>query len=83
MLGKVYENVSFPFTQDAVFKNDNDQSDKEKEAKYWYYDSSQSSLYLTQDNGKFYLESTKDESGKLTTDSKSVNRSAGNAEKNG
>ena len=81
VLGKVYENVSFPFTQDAVFKNDNDQSDKEKEAKYWYYDSSQSSLYLTQDNGKFYLESTKDESGKLTTDSKSVNRSAGNAEK--
>ena len=81
VLGKVYENVSFPFTQDAVFKNDNDQSDKEKEAKYWYYDSSQSSLYLTQDNGKFYLESTKDESGKLTTDGKSVNRSAGNAEK--
>ena len=81
VLGKVYENVSFPFTQDAVFKNDNDQSDKEKEAKYWYYDSSQSSLYLTQDNGQFYLESTKDESGKLTTDSKSVNRSAGNAEK--
>lgn len=79
VLGKVYENVSFPFTQDAVFKNDNDQNDKEKEAKYWYYDSSQSSLYLTQDkdNSKYYLKSTKDSSDK----DKSVNRSAGNAEK--
>ena len=83
VLGKVYENVAFPFTQEAVFKNDSDTNDKEKEAKYWYYDSSKSSLYLTQDkdNGKFYLESTKDESGKLTTDSKSVNRGAGNEEK--
>lgn len=79
VLGKVYENVSFPFTQDAVFKNDNDQNDKEKEAKYWYYDSSQSSLYLTQDkdNSKYYLKSTKDSSDK----DKSVNRDAGNAEK--
>ena len=83
VLGKVYENVSFPFTQDAVFKNDNDQNDKEKEAKYWYYDSSQSSLYLTQDkdNSKYYLKSTKDSSGNLTADIKSVNRSAGNNEK--
>ena len=79
VLGKVYENVSFPFAQDAVFKNDNDQNDKEKEAKYWYYDSSQSSLYLTQDkdNSKYYLKSTKDSSDK----DKSVNRDAGNAEK--
>ena len=79
VLGKVYENVSFPFTQDAVFKNDNDQNDKEKEAKYWYYDSSKSSLYLTQDKGnsKYYLKSTKDSSDK----DKSVNRDAGNAEK--
>ncbi len=79
VLGKVYENVSFPFTQDAVFKNDNDQNDKEKEAKYWYYDSSKSSLYLTQDkdNSKYYLKSTKDSSDK----DKSVNRSAGNAKK--
>ena len=81
VLGKVYENVAFPFTQDAVFKNNSDPNDKEKEAKYWYYDSSKSSLYLTQDNGKFYLESTKDESGKLTTDRKSANRNAKNEEK--
>ena len=76
VLGKVYENVSFPFTKDAVFKNTNDTNDKEAKAEYWYYDSSKSSLYLTQDkdNGKFYLGSTKDDSGKLTTDIKSENR---------
>ena len=77
VLGKVYENVSFPFTKDAVFKNtDGATDDKEAKAEYWYYDSSKSSLYLMQDkdNGKFYLGSTKDDSGKLTTDIKSENR---------
>lgn len=74
VLGKVYENVSFPFTQDAVFKSTGDANDKEAKAEYWYYDSSKSSLYLTQDNGKFYLESTKNQKGELTTDIKSENR---------
>ena len=76
VLGKVYENVSFPFTKDAVFKNTDDATDdKEAKAEYWYYDSSKSSLYLKQDKGnsKYYL-STKDSSGNLTTDGKSVNR---------
>ena len=76
VLGKVYEDVAFPFTQDAVFKNTSDGTDKENVAKYWYYDSSQSSLYLTQDEGnsKLFLESTKNEKGELTTDIKSENR---------
>jgi len=75
VLGKVYENVSFPFTKDDVFKNTNDTNDKEAKAEYWYYDSSKSSLYLKQDKGnsKYYL-STKDSSGNLTTDGKSENR---------
>ena len=67
VLGKVYENVSFPFTKDAVFKNTDDATDdKEAKAEYWYYDSSQSSLYLTQDkdNSKYYLKSTNDSSDK-------------------
>ena len=83
VLGKVYENVSFPFTKGAVFKNTGDTSDKETKAEYWYYDSSESSLYLKQDkaNSKYYLKSTKDSSGNLTADVKSVNRNAGNAEK--
>lgn len=80
VLGKVYENVSFPFTKDAVFKSTDNSNDKEAKAEYWYYDSSKSSLYLTQDkdNGKFYLGSTKDDSGKLTTDIKSENRKYNN-----
>ena len=81
VLGKVYEDVAFPFTKDAVFKNTDDATDdKEAKAEYWYYDSSKSSLYLTQDkdNGKFYLGSTKDDSGKLTTDIKSENRKYNN-----
>ena len=73
VLGKVYENVSFPFTKGAVFKKPDDATDKETNAEYWYYDSSKSSLYLTQDNGKFYLESTKNQKGELTTDIKSEN----------
>ena len=79
VLGKVYENVAFPFTKDAVFKSTGDANDKEAKAEYWYYDSSKSSLYLTQDKGnsKYYLKSTKDSSDK----DKSVNRDAGNAEK--
>lgn len=83
VLGKVYENVSFPLTKGAVFKNTNDTSDKETNAEYWYYDSSKSSLYLTQNkaNRKYYLKSTKDSSGNLTADIKSVNRDAGNNEK--
>lgn len=78
VLGKVYENVSFPFTKGAVFKKPDDATDKETNAEYWYYDSSKSSLYLTQDNGKFYLESTENQKGELTTDIKSENRKYNN-----
>ena len=74
VLGKVYEDVAFPFTKGTVFANKSDT--KEAKAEYWYYDSSKSSLYLTQDkdNSKLFLESTKNEKGKLTTDGKSENR---------
>ena len=78
VLGKVYKDVSFPFTKDAVFYDDTKQDDadnaKEKNAEYWYYDSSKASLYLKQDqtNGKYYLESHKD-NGKPTTHDKSKN----------
>lgn len=69
VLGKVYKDVSFPFTKDAVFydktKPDDADNAKEKNATYWYYDSSKASLYLKQDkgNGKYYLESPKDGTG--------------------
>ena len=85
MLGKVYKDVSFPFTKDAVFYDDTKQDDadnaKEKNAKYWYYDSSKASLYLKQDkgDGKYYLESPKDNEGKPPThaNSKNINASHG------
>ena len=79
VLGKVYKDVSFPFTKEAVFYDDNNKNDldnaKEKNATYWYYDSSKASLYLKQDkgNGKYYLESPKDNDGKPTTDDNSKN----------
>lgn len=85
VLGKVYKDVSFPFTKDAVFYDDTKQDDadnaKEKNAKYWYYDSSKASLYLKQDkgDGKYYLEFPKDNDGKPTThaNSKNINPSSG------
>lgn len=74
VLGKVYKDVSFPFTKDAVFKDETKSNDPEQYAKYWYYDSSKASLYLKQDkgDGKYYLESPKD-NGKPITDDNSKN----------
>lgn len=80
VLGKVYKDVSFPFTKDAVFKSSTNENDPEQYAQYWYYDSSKASLYLKQDkgDGKYYLESPKDD-GKPTThaNSKNINASSG------
>ena len=80
VLGKVYKDVSFPFTKAVVFYDDTKPNDpenaKEEKAQYWYYDSSKVSLYLKQDqtNGKYYLESPdKDSEGKPTTHPNSKN----------
>ena len=83
VLGKVYEDVSFPLKKSCVFAQDPNHpadDDPEGKAEYWYYDSSKSSLYLKQNqtDGKYYLESTTDSSGKPITDSKSQNISAPN-----
>lgn len=84
VLGKVYEDVSFPLKQKAVFAqdpNNTSDSDPESKAEYWYYDSSKSSLYLKQNqaDGKYYLESPKGGDGSPTTDSKSQNISSPNS----
>ena len=88
VLGKVYKDVSFPFTQDAVFaKNKNDPTDKEAAAKYWYFDSNERSLYLKQDtanSSKYYLEAKdsgkKDKNGNpIYTDDNSQNRGSDNS----
>ena len=58
VLGKVYKDVAFPFKQAAVFAEPNNNNDPEKEAKYWYYDSNETPLYLKQDKGGgYYLDS--------------------------
>lgn len=78
VLGKVYEDVSFPLKQKAVFAQDpNNKSanDPESKAEYWYYDSNETSLYLKQDSARqsYYL------AGNGTKDDASLNRGADNS----
>ena len=60
VLGKVYEDVSFPLKQKPVFAQNPDSpddNDPESKAEYWYYDSNETSLYLKQDSARqsYYL----------------------------
>lgn len=57
-LGNVYKEVSFPFTQDEVFKESNADDANEKGIKYWYFDSDKTTLYLKNDpdNGGYFLQ---------------------------
>ena len=78
VLGRVYEDVSFPLKQKAVFAQDpNNKSanDPESKAEYWYYDSNETSLYLKQDIARqsYYL------AGNGTKDDASRNRGADNS----
>lgn len=85
VLGKVYKDVSFPFTQKPVFTQN--KGDSESKAQYWYFDSNERSLYLKQDtanSNKYYLEATekaeKDSSGNpIYTDDNSQNRGSDNS----
>ena len=61
VLGKVYKDVAFPFTQSTVFKGTNNNDSKEAIAQYWYYDSNETPLYLKKDTNEkdgYYLDST-------------------------
>ena len=57
-LGNVYKEVSFPFTQDEVFKESDALGANEKGVKYWYFDSDKTTLYLKNDpdNGGYFLQ---------------------------
>ena len=72
VLGKVYENVSFPLKQKAVFA-DNPDNPTDADAQYWYFDSNETSLYLQHDSARqsYYL------AGQGTNDA-SLNRDSGN-----
>ena len=49
-LGEVYHNVEFPFTQEEVFVEPEQNGQKKGEGiKYWWFDSSITSLYLRKD----------------------------------
>lgn len=78
VLGKVYEDVSFPLKQKPVFAQNPDSPDDngpESKAEYWYYDSNETSLYLKQDSARqsYYL------AGNGTKDDASLNRGADNS----
>ena len=78
VLGKVYEDVSFPLKQKPVFAqdpNNRSSNDPESKAEYWYYDSNETSLYLKQDIARqsYYL------AGNGTKDDASLNRGADNS----
>ena len=81
VLGKVYKDVSFPFTQKPVFTQN--EGDSESKAQYWYFDSNERSLYLKQDNAtsKYYLEATKTGTSEnpIYTDLNSQNRGSDNS----
>ena len=82
VLGKVYKDVSFPFTQKPVFKEKD--GDSESKAQYWYFDSNERSLYLKQDTAntsKYYLEATETGTSEnpIYTDYNSQNRGSDNS----
>lgn len=76
-LGNVYKKVSFPFTQDEVFKESDAPDANEKGVKYWYFDSDKTTLYLKNDpdNGGYFLQkqdAQKSQSKNLKSDSTPV-----------
>lgn len=78
VLGKVYEDVSFPLKKEKVFAGTRDGSGNsaEDDAEYWYFDSSKTSLYLKQDSTEGYYLAGKG------TDKASLNRDSGNGTNN-
>ena len=64
-LGEVYHNVEFPFTQKEVFV-ESDQ--KGKGVKYWWFDSSKTSLYLRKDTNSDQLYLGNDSTGETTAE---------------
>lgn len=64
-LGEVYHNVEFPFTQKEVFV----ESDRKgKGVKYWWFDSSKTSLYLRKDTNSDQLYLGNDSTGETTAE---------------
>ena len=68
-LGEVYHNVEFPFTQKEVFvEPEQDGKQKGKGVKYWWFDSSKTSLYLRKDTKSDQLYLGNDSTGETTAE---------------
>lgn len=66
-LGEVYHNVEFPFTQEEVFVEPEQNDQKKGEGvKYWWFDSSKTSLYLRKDTNSDQLYLGNDSTGETT-----------------
>ena len=71
-LGKVYHNVEFPFTQKEVFVEPAQNGQRKGEGvKYWWFDSSITSLYLRKDTKSDQLYLGNDSTGETTAEYKS------------
>ena len=60
VLGKVYHNVSFPFTKQKLDINGNKCNDDTTNVDYWYFDSADTTLAMRKDSasGEYYLQDT-------------------------
>lgn len=60
VLGKVYHNVSFPFTKQKLDINGNKCNDDTPNVDYWYFDSADTTLAMRKDSasGEYYLQDT-------------------------
>ena len=68
-LGEVYHNVEFPFTQKEVFvEAAQDGKQKGLGVKYWWFDSSKTSLYLRKDTKSDQLYLGNDSTGETTAE---------------
>lgn len=66
-LGEVYHNVEFPLTQEEVFVEPEQNGQKKGEGvKYWWFDSSKTSLYLRKDTNSDQLYLGNDSTGETT-----------------
>ena len=73
-LGEVYHNVEFPFTQEEVFVEPEQNGEKKgKGIEYWWFDSSKTSLYLRKDTNSDQLYLGNDSTTGTTANYKSEN----------
>ena len=74
VLGKVYHNVSFPFTKQKLDRDGNKcNNDSKPNVDYWYFDSADTTLAMRKDSasGEYYLQDTGNKEWSRNVDSSS------------